>query len=322
METKASHLLVGIFTLVSVAAAFVLIVVIGKVQFDRAYAYYDIVFDDAVSGLSNAGDVRYNGILVGEVRRIWIKPETPDKVWVKVRIERRDDIVIREDSVASLEFQGVTGVSYVQISGGRNDSPVLPIVADETAQAPVIAAKPSALQAVFASVPSMLAEAEKLLIEARALFSDENKESLRAILSNVSTLTDAVAGEKDNIGTLIRNTAEISTELATASKQLTEMTGHINGLLDKDVSGFINQARETTAAYEVLADDVSRLIRKNEDGINTFTEQGLAQLAFFLTEARQLVASLDRIAQKLESDAPSFIFGTGRGQEIEAGRTK
>ena len=78
------------------------------------------------------------------------------------------------------------------------------------------------------------------------------------------------------------------------------------------------RAGDTAEAYEILADDVSRLIRSNEDAVNTFTGQGLAQFAFFLTEARQLVASLERVAQRLESDAPGFLFGASTATEVEA----
>ena len=66
METRANYLLIGAFTLVGIIGAFAFLLWLAKVEVDRQYAYYFVKFDN-VAGLGDAGDVRYNGLPVGQV---------------------------------------------------------------------------------------------------------------------------------------------------------------------------------------------------------------------------------------------------------------
>ena len=66
METKANYLLIGLFTLAGLVGSMVFLLWLAQVQVDRQYAYYDVLFDN-VTGLGDAGDVRFNGLPVGQV---------------------------------------------------------------------------------------------------------------------------------------------------------------------------------------------------------------------------------------------------------------
>src|SRR5258708_39065766 len=112
METRANHLLIGSFVLVLIAAIVGFALWLGKVHVDRAFSYYRIYFDGAVTGLSRAGDVRFNGVPVGTVSQIKVDPEDPQKVRVIVEVD--PDTPIRTDTVAVLEWQGLTGAPLVQ----------------------------------------------------------------------------------------------------------------------------------------------------------------------------------------------------------------
>ena len=68
METRAHHLIIGSFAVGITLALVLFLLWIGKVELNREYQYYDLVFEGSVSGLSVAGDVLYNGIKVGEIR--------------------------------------------------------------------------------------------------------------------------------------------------------------------------------------------------------------------------------------------------------------
>ena len=70
METKANHVVVGVFALIAVAGAIAFILWMAKVDIDREYAYYDVLFEGGISGLSTGGDVRFSGVKVGRVTRI------------------------------------------------------------------------------------------------------------------------------------------------------------------------------------------------------------------------------------------------------------
>ena len=122
---------------------------LAKVDIDREFNAYHIFFEGSVTGLSSASNVLYRGIPVGTVNEVIIDPD--DSSRVRVTVEVASNTPIREDSVATLELQGITGASLIQITGGSADSPELVAKSDQTL--PVIRSKPSSFQQLFAGAP-------------------------------------------------------------------------------------------------------------------------------------------------------------------------
>ena len=139
METRANHLLIGGFVIATVVAFLGFVVWMAKIEIDQEFERYDIYFEGSVSGLSVAGEVRYKGVPVGSVQEIVIDPKVPNRVRVTIKVGASTPI--KEDTVAQLELQGITGVSYVQLTGGSPTSPALKIQSGQ--RFPVIVSKPS-----------------------------------------------------------------------------------------------------------------------------------------------------------------------------------
>jgi phospholipid/cholesterol/gamma-HCH transport system substrate-binding protein len=123
METRASHVLIGAFTLAIFALAFLFVLWIGKLRLAREWDYYDVLFEEAVSGLTVGGAVQYQGIQVGEVRRLSLDPTDPNKVIARVRVA--GGTPVKTDTKAKLAITGLTGVSVIQLSGGTRTAPML-----------------------------------------------------------------------------------------------------------------------------------------------------------------------------------------------------
>ena len=96
METRANYILIGAFTLAGIIGAFGFLLWLAKIDVDRQYAYYDVLFDN-VAGLSSAGDVRYNGLPVGQVVDLRLDADDPAKV--RVRLELDATTPVRTDTV-------------------------------------------------------------------------------------------------------------------------------------------------------------------------------------------------------------------------------
>jgi len=329
METRAHHLLIGSFTLAVVVAGFLFVLWIGKLEIDRRFAYYDIAFDQSVSGLSVTADVRYQGIPVGEVTRIWIDPNQPDRVRVTIAVEHRDDIRIRENTVATLEYQGVTGVAIIQLETGppvdENGNPVpeLKAVFDPLGDLPRIPSRRSGLDSIFASFPKLLERTEEVLVEVRDLLRD-NRDSVGKTLENVEAITRVIRDQEDEIRKLLADAAKISGDLSASTGDIKELVGELRSLsttaktvLESDVVKTLDSVAFAASSIGVLAEDGSRLIQSNEEAVEAFTSQGLAQFALLIAEFRILVSTLDRVAQRLESDPSSFIFGGAPPAEVE-----
>src|SRR5918995_5702452 len=171
MEIRASYLLVGAVVLTLIAGLAAFSVWLVKADVDRQVARYEIAFAGSVSGLQQGGQVLYRGIPVGRVADIRIDPDNVENVLVVVEIDR--ETPIKANTVATLEFQGLTGIAYVQLRGGTQESARLDPDATEP---PRIPSRRSSLEQVFESTPELLAQALTLVGRLSLLLTNENLE--------------------------------------------------------------------------------------------------------------------------------------------------
>jgi len=294
METRARYILVGLFTLFSLLAGLGFILWLAKVQLDRTYAQYDIVFD-TVAGLGQASVVRYNGVNVGQVLTIALDEEDPSLV--RVRIEIDASTPVRTDTMATLASQGVTGVSYVALEGGRADAPRL--VTMPPADVPLIASRPSVVQGLITDAPDLLAEAISLMRDIRGFTTRENSAAITAILANVESATARI----DTMATrteAVMAAAEVT--LAQADAALLEAQSafaSVNTVIEADLPGIIQRLGTTIDA-----------LGRTASGLEDFSRNGLPQFSAFATEGRALVANINALTNRIGSDPGRFILGS------------
>ncbi|MDF2231857.1 MlaD family protein [Albimonas sp. CAU 1670] len=218
METRANYVLIGAFALAGLIGALGFLLWLAKVQVDRSYAYYDILFE-SVSGLNEAGDVRFNGLPVGQVVSLGLDQDDPSKVRVVVEIDATTPI--KTDTEATLEMAGVTGVSYVSLSGGTAEAPLL----RNQPGRPTIQSKPSAFQSLFDGAPALLNQAIDLLEDVKGFVNDENQQAVRDILANVSDASSKLNSTLSSVDTL-------SADVGSAAQKLTDFTDRLEALAD------------------------------------------------------------------------------------------
>lgn len=319
METKANHVLIGAFALVVITAAFGFVIWLAKIQIDQERAYYDIYFEESVSGLSVAGDVRYQGIKVGQVTDIQIAPARQGEV--RVRIEVDAETPVKTDTVARLEYQGVTGVAFVQLTGGSDEAELLRVAsADEI---PVIQSQESAISALFAGAPELIDRAVILVSRLSELVSEENQQSITNLLNNFETVSDSVAGRSAEIEELIVNANRMSADLAETSKNLNQLAARLDKVaqstdevVNEDLKNLLADARSAARSIDAAGTELTLLVEESRPAVRDFSAGGLQQFSQFITEARTLVATLERLADRVESDPARFLLGT-QAEEYE-----
>src|SRR5690625_1544984 len=121
METRANHVLIGVFTLIGA-----LVLVFGALWSSRwasnsQWQQLEVHFLQPVSGLSAGSEVEYNGIKMGTVRDLRLSPSDPGRVIAIMDLD--EQAPLREDTTARLAGHGLTGVSDIPLRGGSPDSP-------------------------------------------------------------------------------------------------------------------------------------------------------------------------------------------------------
>lgn len=298
METKANHFLIGLFLLLFMAATAGFVLWLTRASFDREYAYYDIYFRETVSGLGPGGDVRFNGIKVGSVDGIAFDEQDPGRVRVTVRIT--DDTPVRLDSYATLEIQGLTGVAFVQISGGTLDSPRLE--AHSRPPFTVIASRPSRFAELFQGAPDIINRVADLL-------SEDNRRAIAGTLSDLRVMAATLAVRSENIDRTLLNLESASSEMAGTFKAARAAAQQVDALAANDAKAAIQDVRKMTQSFSKLADELHAIAAENRAPLNTLMTDGVADVRSLADEMRVLVQSLARLSERLEADPSQILYG-------------
>ncbi|MBG51369.1 MAG: MCE family protein [Alphaproteobacteria bacterium] len=304
MEIKSNNVLIGAFAIGVMAALFLFALWIGRVQLDRTYNYYEVVFSGSVSGLTESGVVQYNGIRVGRVVDLHLADDDPSKVVALVELDARTPV--KEDTQAQLALFGLTGVALIELTGGSSGSPALSVKRNESY--PRIVATPSTFQELFMSAPDAIQNANALISDVRVLVQD-NQQSIQRIMSNMEKLSAELADGGSDISQTLENINKITTDVAAASGELESFARSANSMMEGDVRGLVHEARAAAASYRKVADELETVMTQNRGAINGFARDGLGQLPLLIEEAREMVASLERFVSRAEGDPARFLLG-------------
>jgi len=283
METKANYVAVGAFVLACVIGLVVTILWLAGIQYSQEYAYYQAYFKGPVTGLGKGTVTRYNGIEVGRITNLEFDPSDPQRVIVTMQVQ--PNLNIREDSVASIDSQGLTGGSFVEISGGTANAPLL--VAKDDQRYPVIRTKQSTFAQLEQSAPEVVAKLNVAASRLNDLLNDDNRRAIAHVLANLDETTQVIARRSADIDATIANANKTMANLDQASQDIKPTLARLDTTVDK---------------YGKVADDADAFI--NGDG--------LAQLSDLIGEARRLVASLDQFSDQLNRQPTKLLFGDRR----------
>jgi len=283
LETKANYVAVGAFVLACVVGLVITIMWLAGAQYSQEWAYYQTYFKGPVTGLGKGTVTRYNGIDVGRVTELKFNPNDPQSVIVTMQVQ--PNLNIREDSQASIESQGLTGGSYVEISGGTAKSPTL--VAKDGQDYPVIRAKQSTLQQLEQSAPEVVAKLNIAVTRLNDVLSDKNRKSLTNVLSNLDETTSAIAKRSADIDATIKNATVATANLRDASASLKPTLDHVDVTVNK---------------FSKVADDADAFLKGD----------ALSQISNMVSEIRRLVTSLTRFSDQLNREPTKLLFGDRR----------
>jgi len=318
METRAHQILIGTFSLLVVLAAVLFVLWLGKVQVDRKYHEFDVVFTEPVSGLRVGGTVAYNGIKVGEVTDLRIDADDPSRVRAHIKVDMLTPVKV--DTRANLAFQGVTGVSFIQLSGGSASSP--PLQAKPGQPRAEILAQVSGLQKLFASGSDAITSVNALLARVGVLLSDANLARVEQILSNLETTSNAVAKRAPDLDALIADSARAMHDIRTlvpalkqAAQTLAQLSESGRDMLQGNGAATLAQLRAASAQFARAADELSGILAENRAPLREFSVHGLRDLSVAVEDLRTLLKTLNRISLNLEHDPAGYLL-QGKTEEV------
>jgi phospholipid/cholesterol/gamma-HCH transport system substrate-binding protein len=287
METRANYALIGLFTLAVILGGFGFAFWFATSGKTTAHKTYQVNFSGSVSGLSIGAYVLFNGLRIGEVRDLGLRPDDPTKVYAKIDVDARTPV--KADTKAKLETGGLTGVASVALEGGSKDAPELQANS-------VIEAQPSQIQDLILAAQRLASKADAFLEKTNKVV-DDNSASLTATVKNVEALTGTLAESSNSIHDALA--AVEPDKVRSIVNNADSAVAKLNGLLG------------SVGGKSVLADvsEAARSIRKLADNLTQFSKTGLKQYEGLAVDGRRALETIDKAARNLDKDPQSLLFG-------------
>ncbi len=309
MERNANYALVGVISLVLMVGLLLFVFWLARLQFNRDFDVYDILFLEPVRGLSEGGEVHFNGIKVGEVTKLQLDKRDPNRVIARIRIA--SEAPVRVDSRATLEPQGVTGVNYVQITAGTPSKPLLKntVPPDEV---PVILSQRSTLSDLLEGGGTVLSRTIEALDRINRVLSDKNIKTFTTSLNDVQAVTAELRERKAIIAdaqAALQRAAEAADEIAKLSRSSRE-------LVDSDGRRTLENAADAAEEVKAAAKDLRTMVNKLEGPTTEFADTGLPQLNNAIVQLQSAAEALERLANEAEQ-SPSGLINKAPAKELE-----
>jgi phospholipid/cholesterol/gamma-HCH transport system substrate-binding protein len=298
VEERVNYALVGLFTLV-LAAALVggVLWLSSEKSYRKSYDVYLVDMRESVSGLSLDSVVTYRGVDVGRVRRIALAPNNGEVVRLTLHIERGTPV--KEDTVATLRTQGLTGIAEVELSGGSPRS--APLAARAPEEYPVIRSAPSLLVRLDTAVSSLLTHANRSSESINALLDEENRRAFKRTLADLEVLARTLAARSAAIDAGLAKAAVAMDNAARASGELPRLVAR----MERAAEGLDRMAEDVSRASA----SVSGTVADASGDIRQFTGEAQAQLGVAVADLGELAASLRRLSGQLERNPSALLYG-------------
>jgi phospholipid/cholesterol/gamma-HCH transport system substrate-binding protein len=292
METHAKHIAVGIFVLALILGIAMFCLWAANVQTKSDFARYYTRFSGSVAQLRVDSSVLFGGIPVGRVVDVRIDPDNTELA--RVDIDVRNGTPIRKDSTASLELQGLAGGVALQISRGSNKSELLkPGQEIQSASSP--------LERLARQMPNLLDKATQMADRLNAMLSNENQQAFTASMQNLQQLTDNLAQATKNVPAVMKNADQAMQNLADAGAKFDQLATQLQGTVSSVQGDFhhtVQDVSKMAQSFTQAANQLNSTIEENRAPLKQFTGSALYETGELVTQLRQLVSSMSRIAQQ------------------------
>ena len=287
MESKINYTIVGLFVVILTAALLSVTFWLTRQYGQQSYDSYYVHLSESVAGLNIDAAVKYRGVDVGSVIRIGLKANNPEMVELLLKINQ--EIPIKTDTTAALNFYGITGLAYIELQGSDKEAALLNRVNDTI---PVIPSRPSTLRRIDLSLSQLAEKSIETLENINRLLGDKNINNVELLLFESKELVKDLRGQLQGIQTLVDNGVVMENKIAATSDKIGAASTSIKQMaenIEKNTTGLSQEMakgmRASFSSLSQLLSDLDILIGNLQTTIESINNSP-ADLLFKRTQAR------------------------------------
>lgn len=341
MNTKTHYALVGLFVIMLSFALIAAIFWLGFDRNDKIYDKYQAYMNESVSGLNIKAPVKYRGVEVGQVIDISLVPERPNDVFLLLEIAR--ETPIKTDTYATLSTQGLTGLAFIELTGGSVEASAPK--RKEGEKYPEIKTKPSLLVRVDSTITTLSKNINKVSTVADDLlhnlkqlsdnlnqvFSPENQIAIHDSLHALASIGKTLDNQKPNIEASLQSAAQLLAQSNQVAKRTYQLIGRMENTLtsvettsqqfgqtaktlETVVKNTQSDIQKTSQNLQQTSVSVQKAVKSSRRDVDLFMQQILPQLTYSLQELHELLNTLHSLTRELERKPNMLLFGKSAAQ--------
>ncbi len=274
MENKARYTLVGLFIIVFLSSLILFILWQAKYSFKAEQNYqYRVYTKTSIAGLNVDSFVEYKGLSIGTVKKIRIDPQNQEQIEIILNITH--PTIIKEDSYATIQSQGITGNKNIEIDGGTiNAEAVIP----QEDSYKIIPLQQSFFDNLTASAQDMTQNINLTLLQINKLLSNKNIQNIENTLTSLENNSKSFNNTIEKLNTILdTNAPNTLSNIDTLTKEWTSLSIEIKDLLSKDIKTLLSKANSTmdsTANLEEIFSNIQNTIEKVDTTLDNINENG------------------------------------------------
>ncbi|MGN6584999.1 MAG: MlaD family protein, partial [Rhizobiaceae bacterium] len=279
METRANYVIVGIFTIVAIIAAFGFVYWIARFGETGETAMLRFRIPGSASGLGRGSSVLFNGVKVGSVDRVYIDPKNPGVAIADTQVDAKTPVT--KSTVADVGIAGLTGQANIELRGGNPAEPNLLAQAAQRNSIAEIQANPSAVTNLLEKAQDIFNRTDKVLDGLQG-FVQDSRGPLTQTIKNADKFSQALADNSDKVNAFLSSAGDLATTLKGVSGKLGSTLDSAKGLIDSinqdEVAKVVDNVRTFTGRLDsasrnldqIMAniDDASKSLKSLSDGAN------------------------------------------------------
>lgn len=295
METRVAYAAVGAFVIALTAALIGLGLWLGADIETKRYTPYMFLTSESASGINPGTVVRYRGVEVGRVKQLHL--DNPEQVRILLDIE--EGTPIKTDTRASIATQGVTGLAFIELTGGTVSAPDLRPGPDGAP--PLIPPAPSLLRRLDVAVSRNLENLDRIALQLQDLLNEENRAAFATLIRNLATLSETLAQERGRMSEVLANSERLTRAGAETLERLPETLTRLEGTLEE-----VRTAASTFRETSHTVSEVSRATQQEITAMRRGMEPGLDNL---LRQVESATGVIEDLARRLRRDPAQLLRG-------------
>ncbi len=292
MEPNKNYFLVGLFIIIGFLALAGFSMWITDRAEKHVYVYYQIPFNESVSGLSNGSPVKFRGVAIGSVTGINIDLNRADTIVAHIRVLKGTPV--RKDTFATLKIQGITGASFIELSGGDVTQEKIEGSKRDNENVPEIPSRVSNIATISNEAPQLIDRASHLVAQADKMLNDETIAHFQGIIRHWDSIFESLDKETAKLDQIISSIDHLT---ATADKVMTDI----------DAAKFGDTLKNMHEASAQLKGFAAQANKSTSAGIEEFTK--------LMQDARKTSHELRSFTRSLKENPSQVLFPTQDKQE-------